>query len=101
MAEAGHDVEELLQPLPTNARAKMQGIKDGFVKIYARRGSGSVLGGVVVGPKASELIMPITVAVENRLTVDQLSASFAVYPSLSGSITEAARRLHQSAGLEF
>ena len=101
MAEAGHDVEELLQPLPTNARAKMQGIKDGFVKIYARRGSGSVLGGVVVGPKASELIMPITVAVENRLTVDQLSASFAVYPSLSGSITEAARRLHQSAGLDF
>jgi dihydrolipoamide dehydrogenase len=34
-------------------------------------------------------------AVENRLTVDQLSQSFVVYPSLTGSITEAARKLHR------
>ncbi|GAA4285154.1 NAD(P)H-quinone dehydrogenase [Brevibacterium daeguense] len=88
------DVETVTQVLSTNARAKMQEITDGFVKIFARKGSGSVLGGVVVGPKASELILPITLAVENRLTVDQLSASFAVYPSLSGSVTEAARKLH-------
>lgn len=93
--ENRHDVETVMQPLQTNPRAKMQGIEHGFVKIYARRGSGSVLGGVVVGPKASELIMPITMAVENRLTVDQLSASFVVYPSLSGSLAEAARRLHR------
>ncbi|WAL40357.1 NAD(P)H-quinone dehydrogenase [Brevibacterium sp. BRM-1] len=93
-----HDIETVMQPLQTNPRAKMQGITDGFVKIYARRGSGSVLGGVVVGPKASELIMPLTMAVENRLTVDQLSASFVVYPSLSGSLAEAARRLHHRGG---
>lgn len=97
-ADNRHDVETVMQPLQTNPRAKMQDITDGFVKIYARRGSGSVLGGVVVGPKASELIMPLTMAVENRLTVDQLSASFAVYPSLSGSIAEAARRLHHRSG---
>ncbi|MDN5793329.1 MAG: NAD(P)H-quinone dehydrogenase, partial [Brevibacterium aurantiacum] len=66
-----------------------------FVKLFARRGSGSILGGVVVGPRASELILPITMAVENRLTVDQLSASFVVYPSVSGSLTEASRQLHR------
>ena len=33
------------------------------------------------------------VAVEQRLTVEQLAHTFAVYPSLSGSITEAARKL--------
>ncbi|VEW10579.1 NAD(P)H dehydrogenase (quinone) [Brevibacterium casei] len=49
-------------PLDTNPRAKMLGIEDGFVKIFARRGSGSILGGVVVGPRASELILPITIA---------------------------------------
>ncbi|RAE55138.1 NAD(P)H-quinone dehydrogenase, partial [Burkholderia multivorans] len=63
--------------------------------IFARRGSGSILGGVVVGPRASKLTLPIPIAVENRLTVDQLSASFVVYPSLSGSLTEASRRLHR------
>ena len=58
------------------------------------RGAGVVVGGVVVAPKASELIYPITVAVQNHLTVDDIAASFTVYPSLTGSIAEAARQLH-------
>jgi pyruvate/2-oxoglutarate dehydrogenase complex dihydrolipoamide dehydrogenase (E3) component len=81
-------------PLAANPRAKMMGIKDGFVKLLARQGSGTVIGGVIVGPRASELIYPIAIAVERRLTVDQLSRVFAVYPSLSGSITDAARAMH-------
>jgi dihydrolipoamide dehydrogenase len=32
-------------------------------------------------------------AVENHLTVDQLAQTFTIYPSLSGSVTEAARQL--------
>jgi len=80
-------------PLATNARAKMQGFRDGFVKLFARRGSGIVLGGVVVAPRASELILAVSLAVEQLLTVDQMAHTFAVYPSLSGSLTEAARRL--------
>jgi NAD(P)H dehydrogenase (quinone) len=81
-------------PLAANPRAKMMGIKDGFVKLLARQGSGTVIGGVIVGPRASELIYPIAIAVERRLTVDQLSRVFAVYPSLTGSITDAARARH-------
>ena len=82
-------------PLAANPRAKMMGIKDGFVKLIARKGSGTVIGGVIVGPKASELIYPIAVAVERRLTVDQVSRVFAAYPSLSSSITDASRAMHK------
>ncbi|WP_442928200.1 NAD(P)H-quinone dehydrogenase [Microbacterium sp. CCNWLW41] len=81
-------------PLAANPRAKMMGVKDGFVKLIAREGSGTVIGGVIVAPRASELIYPIAIAVERRLTVDQVSRVFAVYPSLSGSITDAARAMH-------
>ncbi|MFB2586946.1 NAD(P)H-quinone dehydrogenase [Herbiconiux liukaitaii] len=81
-------------PLSSNPRAKMMGIKDGFVKLFARTGSGTVIGGVVVAPNASELIFPIALAVEHRLTVDQVSRAFTVYPSLSGSISDAARAMH-------
>ncbi|WP_203137715.1 NAD(P)H-quinone dehydrogenase [Microbacterium sp. JZ31] len=81
-------------PLASNARAKMMGVKDGFVKLFARTGSGTVIGGVIVAPKASELIFPLSLAVERRLTVDQLARAFAAYPSLSGSITDAARAMH-------
>jgi dihydrolipoamide dehydrogenase len=84
-------------PLATNARAKMQGFRDGFVKLIARRSSGVVLGGVVVAPRASELILAVSLAVEQMLTVDQIAHTFAVYPSLSGSLTEAARKLMRPA----
>ncbi len=81
-------------PLSGNARAKMQGVHDGFVKLFARPGSGTVVGGVVVAPRASELIHAISLAVDARLTVDQLAHAFTVYPSISGSVAEAARQLH-------
>jgi len=49
---------------------------------------------VIVAPRASELIYPIAIAVERRLTVDQVSRVFAVFPSLTGSITDATRAMH-------
>ena len=84
-------VRVVKQPLATNPRAKMAGIRDGFVKIFARPGTGMVLGGVVVAPRASELILPLSIAIEENLSVDQIAHTFSVYPSLSGSVTEAAR----------
>jgi len=83
-------------PLHTNARAKMQGIRDGFVKLFALPGTRIVVGGVVVAPRASELVFPVALAVQLRLTVDDLANTFTVYPSLSGSVAEAARLLHRS-----
>ena len=83
----------VMLPLETNPRAKMRSLRHGFVKMFCRKHSGMVIGGVVVAPTASELILPIAVAVTNNLTVNQLADTFAVYPSLSGSITEAARQL--------
>jgi NAD(P)H dehydrogenase (quinone) len=87
----GVDVVSL--PLATNARAKMSDLRDGFVKLFARQATGVVIGGVVVAPGASELVLPIALAVSNGLTVSDLAHTFAIYPSLSGSITEAGRRL--------
>jgi pyruvate/2-oxoglutarate dehydrogenase complex dihydrolipoamide dehydrogenase (E3) component len=83
----------LKQPLATNPRAKMAGVTDGFVKLLTSPGTGVVLGGVIVAPRASELILAVSVAVEQRLTAEQLAQTFAVYPSMSGSVTEAARKL--------
>ena len=87
--------EAVTLPLSGNARAKMQGVRDGFVKLFCRPGTGIVVGGVVVGPRASELIHPVAIAVAESLTADQLAQTFTVYPSMSGSIAEAARRMHR------
>jgi NAD(P)H dehydrogenase (quinone) len=89
------EVNQVMLPLAGNARAKMQGVHDGFVKLFCRPGTGIVVGGVVVAPRASEHIHSVSIAVAESLTADQLAQAFTVYPSISGSVAEAARRLHR------
>ncbi len=91
------DARVVMLSLTKNPRAKMQNLRDGFVKIFARKGGDTIVGGVVVSPRASELIFPIALAVASKLSVDQFASTFTVYPSLSGSIAEAARQLHSMA----
>ncbi len=79
-------------PIVTNAREMLR-ITDGFVKLFCRPGSGTILGGVVVALNASELVMPVSLALQHGLTADQVAHTFSIYPSLSGSLTEAARQL--------
>lgn len=81
-------------PIARNPRAKMLGITEGFIKLFSDPATGQVIGGVVVAPRASELIYPVTLALANRLTVDQMAGVFTIYPSLAGSLSEAARMLH-------
>jgi dihydrolipoamide dehydrogenase len=90
-ANIGVEVETL--PLEGNSRAKMANLQDGFVKLLARPGSGTIVGGAVVAGYASDLIAPISAACFNRLTASQLSQAFQIYPSFAGSIQECARRL--------
>lgn len=91
---------EVVLQLNSNARAKMQGLKDGFVKVFCLPTTGIVIGGVIVAPHASELVHVLSLAVRAKITVDQLAQAFTVYPSLSGSVAEASRRLHGTAGDE-
>lgn len=79
-----------------NPRAKMAQHQDGFVKVIALPGSGTVLGAVVVSDAASDLIQPLAVAVHNRLSISQLATTSTVYPSMAGSVSEAARMLMQA-----
>ena len=97
LAEQGVPYAVDILPLARNPRAKMLGVRHGFVKIFAHATSGQVLGAVVVGPRASESIFPLALAVTHRLTVDQVADIATVYPSMSGTIAEVARMLHRSA----
>ncbi len=86
-------VRTVTLPFSGNPRAKMAQATDGFVKLHAMQGSGTIVGGAVVSASASDLVMPISVAVLNRLTVSQIAHTFSIYPSMSGSLQETARLL--------
>lgn len=81
--------------LALNPRAKMLGIDVGFVKIFGHTVTGQILGAVMVGARAGEHIFPLALAVSHHLTVDDIANTFTVYPSLSGTTAEVARRLHR------
>jgi pyruvate/2-oxoglutarate dehydrogenase complex dihydrolipoamide dehydrogenase (E3) component len=91
--EAGFPVVTARLDFQGNPRAKMIRGVDGFVKVHAMVGSGTVVGGVVVSTRASDLIQPLAVAVQNRLSVSQLAQTMTVYPSMAGSVAECARML--------
>ena len=49
------------------------------MKLLSSPGSGLVAG-AAVAPRASELILAVSLAVEQRLTVEQIAQTFAVHP---------------------
>ncbi len=97
LQEEGVAYEVSTLPLTRNPRAKMLGVREGFVKIFATRGAGTVLGAVLVGPRASESVFPLALAITHRLSADQVAQVITVYPSMSGTLAEVARTLHHRA----
>ncbi|MDP8977082.1 MAG: NAD(P)H-quinone dehydrogenase [Actinomycetota bacterium] len=93
LAEAQVPAQTVTLPFAGNPRAKMEEHTDGFVRIHAMEGSGTVLGATVVAAQASDLISQLSVAVHNRLSVSQLAQAFSIYPSMGGSVQETARQL--------
>jgi dihydrolipoamide dehydrogenase len=89
-AAVGRKVRTTKVPFAANARAVLQGNTDGFVKLTSDPATGVVLGGTVVGHRASELIGILALAVQARVTVNTLVETLLVHPSLSESISDAA-----------
>jgi NAD(P)H dehydrogenase (quinone) len=89
-AAEGRKVRTTKVPFAANARSVLQGYTRGFVKVISDPATGVVLGGTIVGHRASELIGIIALAVQARVTVGILVETLMVHPSLSESITDAA-----------
>ena len=95
---SGVVARSVILPLARNARTKMKESEGGFVKLFCLPTTHIVVGGVIVSFWATELIHSVSLAVRNKLTVEQVASAFTVYPSLSGSVAEAARRLYGHEG---
>jgi len=77
-------------PFMANGRAKALGLTDGMVKILAAKDSDKILGGHIAGPRASELLGEIVVAMEFGGSSEDLARSFHAHPTLNEVVREAA-----------
>jgi dihydrolipoamide dehydrogenase len=89
-AAEGRKVRTTKVPFAANARAVLQGNPRGFVKVISDPATGVVLGGTIVGHRASELIGILALACQARIAVNVLVETLMVHPSLSESISDAA-----------
>lgn len=71
-------------------RAHAKGQTEGFVKVIGHAKTNEVLGGVIVGEGASDLINIFSLAVKNRLKVEDLRDHMAPHPSASEAVAESA-----------
>jgi dihydrolipoamide dehydrogenase len=96
-ARAKHgDVRATMLPLAGNARALIEGV-GGHVKLV-HLDDGTLVGGHVVGPSATELIAELSLATAWGALVEELGDVVHAHPTLSESIREAALA---AAGLPF
>lgn len=77
-------------PLAASGKALADGEASGFVKLLCEEGGGRVLGGVVVGPHASDLIHEVALAVHAGLSFDVLAGMIHAHPTLAECVMEAA-----------
>lgn len=77
-------------PFLANGRAKAIGFTEGQVKILAHAENDKILGAHIVGPKASELLQEVVVAMEFGGSSEDLARSFHGHPTLSEVVREAA-----------
>lgn len=89
-AAEGRKVRTTKVPFAANERAVLQGFTRGFVKVISDPATGVVLGGTIVGHRASELIATVALAVTARVTVSQLVETLLIHPSMSEAISDAA-----------
>ena len=88
--EAGKDIK--VGRFNFQANGKALGLHEyaGFAKVVVDAKYGEILGAVIVGPEASELLPELTLAQANELTIHEIARNIHTHPTLSEVLMEAA-----------
>lgn len=90
---AGYDVMVETMPFSFNGRAIASSETEGFVKVITERKYHEILGTVVVGSKAADLLHQILTVYEAEGTVDELANTVFAHPTVSELILDTAKKI--------
>jgi len=76
-------------PFSASGKASCLGQSEGFVKVIADKLSHEIIGGVIAGPQATELIAELSLAVSSKLKLEELISAIHAHPTLHESVREA------------
>lgn len=78
-------------PYSAMGKAITEGLRDGFVRILARKDDHTVIGGQIVGKGADLLLNEITLAIKAKLKIEDIAHTIHIHPTLGEVVMEAAR----------
>ncbi len=90
LKEQGRSYRAGSYPFMANPRAKTMGETDGMVKILADAETDRLLGVLVIGPRASDVIAEAALAMEFGASAEDLALAVHAHPTLSEAVKEAA-----------
>ncbi len=79
-------LREIRVEFPAQDRGLTDGVQRGFISVHAMRLSGRIVSATVVGPNASDLITPLTMAVDRKISLLRLSRLVYAYPTFAAII---------------
>ena len=88
-AAEGRKVRITKVPFAANPRSVIHGSTRGFAKVVSDPATRVVLGGTIVGHRASEMIGILALATRGKIKVQTLRETLMVHPTLSESISDA------------
>jgi dihydrolipoamide dehydrogenase len=97
LKEAGREYRVGAFPLQASGRARTLGETEGRVKILADTRTDRILGVLILGPHAGDLIAEAAAAMEFGASAEDLAHVCHAHPTLSESLGEAAPAVHQRA----
>jgi dihydrolipoamide dehydrogenase len=77
-------------PFLPNGKALALGENHGFVKIIAAGTTGEILGAVIVGPEATEILPELVLSAQWELTPEEIAKTVHAHPTLNEAVMEAA-----------
>jgi dihydrolipoamide dehydrogenase len=88
--EKGYQVRVGNFPFSNSGKAYITGETEGFVNIVIDKETDEILGAQIIGPRASDLVHEIAVAMKGEMLIDDLAATIHSHPTLSEAVMEAA-----------
>jgi len=77
-------------PFSSSGKAYISGETEGFIKIVTNSETGEILGAQMIGPRASDLVHEVAVAMKGEMLVDDLVSTVHSHPTFSEAVMEAA-----------
>ncbi|GAF41735.1 dihydrolipoamide dehydrogenase of pyruvate dehydrogenase complex [Agrilactobacillus composti DSM 18527 = JCM 14202] len=91
--DQGYDVKVSQVPFATNGKAIATGATTGFIKLISETKYHQILGGVIAGHNATEMIHTLITTAQAEGTVDEIANSIFAHPTLSELIGDSANTL--------